>query len=315
MRQIQTLVAMLTKEIKYRLGEFIIIEHGDILFTWVMHIALGAQRSGKCFIIGNILVLVHWDHEESGFLKLEFHEQLMKLPAWNKTRYYCFASSLRKVVTARSLTSDNVEQLSVEKKYNKTDHIIEPGIFRLRRYKITVDEKGHISWQTIIELNRTLCGKSFVESGILFLEPKEDELYEDQSKQQFFKRLKLLPRWDKTSAWGYSGVLKICNESELRKSYAAVRTPEYMETCLTKNKSFSQSKEFRKKRLFELKASGVQWSRMAWQSIVGWKVWGRLTSLIIACIYFGVRIVMFVAKIIAFLLHRIIQRFHEYRDK
>lgn len=78
---------MLINEIKYRLGEFIIIEHSRVFLTWVTHIALGDQRSGKCFIIGNILVIGPWDHEEAGYLKLEFHEHLMKLPPWNKTRY------------------------------------------------------------------------------------------------------------------------------------------------------------------------------------------------------------------------------------
>ena len=90
---------MMIDEIKYRLGEFIIIEHRGVLLTWVTHIALGAQRSGRCFIFGNILVIGPWDREEAGYLILEFHEHLMKLPAWNKTSYYCFASSLRKVGT------------------------------------------------------------------------------------------------------------------------------------------------------------------------------------------------------------------------
>ena len=33
---------MLMNEIKYRLGEFIIVEHSGVLLTWVTHIALGA---------------------------------------------------------------------------------------------------------------------------------------------------------------------------------------------------------------------------------------------------------------------------------
>jgi hypothetical protein len=160
---------MSINEIKYRLGDFIIIEHSGVLLTWVTHIALGAQRSGRCFIVGNILVIGPLDREESGYLKLEFHENLMKLPTWDKTRYYCFASSLRKVGTKQSLTSYLTEELSIDKIGMEADNITEPSTFRLDRHKINVGENSIISWQTIGELNRTISGRCFTESGILFV--------------------------------------------------------------------------------------------------------------------------------------------------
>ena len=106
---------MTTSEIKYRLGEYVIIEHGGILLTWVSHTAIGAQLSGRCFIIGNILVFGPTEHEEAGFLILEFFEQLMKLPAWIKTTYYCFVSSLRKVGMEQSILGDLIEHPYIPK--------------------------------------------------------------------------------------------------------------------------------------------------------------------------------------------------------
>lgn len=306
---------MLINEIKYRLGEFIIIEHSGVLLTWVTHIALGAQRSGRCFIVGNILLIGSLDREEAGFLKLEFHEHLMKLPPWDKTRYYCFASSLRKIGAEQTLTSYLTEQLSIDKIGMEAVNITVPSTFRLDRYKITAGENNIISWQTIGELNRTIGGRCFTESGILFIGPKENELDEGQSRKIFFNELKLLPQWDKTFAWGHHGSLRICKESKTRKSYKSIWKPEYVKTCIANNMPFLQSQEFRKERSSEFKVSVLEWLKMAWHRVVEWKVWGRLTSLIIAGILFGLRIFMFLIEKIAFLSHRIIERFRKHRSK
>jgi hypothetical protein len=306
---------MLINEIKYRLDEFIIIEHSGVLLTWVTHIALGAQRSGRCFIIGNILVIGPLDGEEAGHLKLEFNEHLMKLPPWNKTHYYCFASSLRKVGTEQSPTSYLIEQLSIDKIGMKAVNITVPRTFRLGRHKITVGENSIISWQTIEELNRTIGGTCFIESGILFIGPKEDELDEGQSRKKFFTGLKLLPQWDKTFVWGRYGSLRICKEPKPRKSYAAIWKPEYVKTCITNNMPFFQSQELRKERSSEPKVSGFEWIKIAWYRVVEWKVWGRLTTLIIASIFFGLRIFMFIVEKIVCLSQRIIERFRKHRAK
>lgn len=306
---------MLMNEIKYRLGEFIIIEHRGVLLTWVTHIALGAQRSGRCFIVGNILVIGTLDREEAGHLKLEFHEHLMKLPAWNKTRYYCFASSLRKVGTEQSLTTYLIEQLSIDKIGMGAVNITVPGTFRLGRYKITVDENSIVSWQTIGDLNRTIGGTCFTESGILFIGPKENELDEGQSRKIFFNELKLLPQWDKTFAWGHYGSLRICKESKSRKPYNAIWKPEYVKTYITTNMPFLQSQELRKEKSSEPKVSVFEWLKMAWHRIVEWKVWGRLAGLIIAGTFFGFRIFIFIIEKIVFLSQRIIERFRKHRSK
>jgi len=306
---------MLINEIKYRLGEFIIIEHSGVLLTWVTHIALGAQRSGRCFIVGNILLIGSLDREEAGFLKLEFHEHLMKLPPWDKTRYYCFASGLRKIGTEQTLTSYLTEQLSIDKIGMEAVNITVSGTFRLDRYKITVGENSIISWQTIGELNRTIGGRCFTESGILFIGPKENELDEGQSRKIFFNELKLLPQWDKTFAWGHHGSLRICEESKPRKSYKVILKPEYMKTYLTNNITFLHRREFRKERNSELKVSVFDSLKMTWHRIVDWKIWSRLASLIIAGTYFGFRIFMFIIEKVVFLSQRIIERFRKHRSK
>jgi hypothetical protein len=89
----------------YRLGEYRIIEYENGLLRWETHSHFGVQRSGKCFILGNVLIIGNWSHEEIGYLKLEFFEQLQKLPVWTKTRYYCYAFELLDVVTMQSLTN------------------------------------------------------------------------------------------------------------------------------------------------------------------------------------------------------------------
>jgi hypothetical protein len=304
---------MLINDIKYRLGDFIIIEHSGVLLTWVTHIALGAQRSGRCFILGNILLIGSLDREEAGFLKLEFHEHLMKLPPWNKTRYYCFASSLRKVGTKQSLASYLREQLPIDKIGMESVNITAPGIYRLNRYKIAVSENSIISWKTIGELNRTIGGKCFTESGILFIGPKENEIDEGQSRKIFLNELKLLPQWDKTFAWAHYGSLKICEESRKRKSDKAIWKPEYMKAYITDNMPFLHRQEFRKKRDSELKVSVIDTLKMAWHRIVDWKIWGRLANLIITGTIYAFRIFMFIIDKIVFLSQRIIERFRKHR--
>jgi len=304
---------MLMNEIKYRLGEFIIVEHSGVLLTWVTHIALGAQRSGRCFIVGNILLIGSLDREEAGFLKLEFNEHLMKLPTWDKTRYYCFASSLRKVGTEESLESYLTEQLFIDKMGMESVNITAPGTFRLDRYKINVGENSIISWQTIGELNRTIGGRCFTESGILFIGPKENELDEAQSRKIFLNELKLLPKWDKTFAWGNYGSLRICEESKPRKSYKAIWKPEYMKTYVTNNRPFLHRQESRKERNSALKVLVFDWLKTTWHRIVDWKVWGRLAGLIIAGTFFGFRLFMFIIEKLLFLSQRIIERFRKHR--
>jgi len=131
----------------YRLGEYRIIEYENGLLRWETYYHFGVQRSGKCFILGDILIIGHWSHEEPGYLILEFFEQLQKLPVWNKTRYYCFAFELLDVATGQSLTNDFLERYLTltSSTGSKSLMNMSPGMFRLGRYQIAVtDQLGWI---------------------------------------------------------------------------------------------------------------------------------------------------------------------------
>lgn len=84
---------------------------------------------------------------------------------------------------------------------------------------------------------------------------------------------------------------------------------------MAKNMSFLQSQEFRKERSSELKLSVFEWLKMMWHRIIEWKVWARLTSLVIAGIFFGFRIIIFIVEKTMSLSHVLIERFRKHRSK
>lgn len=135
----------------------------------------------------------------------------MKLPVWNKTRYYCLISVLRDVNTGQRLSNYfKYRRINEDKISIGTVNIHEPGIFRLGRYKIIVEKNSNVSWQIYEGLNKIVGGQCFTESGILFIGSQEYDLFESQNKREWFSRLKLLPQWDKTFAWSHREVLRSC---------------------------------------------------------------------------------------------------------
>lgn len=229
---------MMTNAKKYRLGEFILTEHGGVFLTWSAHMVFGCQRSGKCLILGNILIVFPWESEDPGYLKLEFHMQQRRLPVWNSTQYYCFAPNLRHAGIGKSLTKHAVEQISIDKIKNETVKVTGPSAFRLGRRKISVDEKGVISWQAISELNKIIGGTCSIDSGILFLGPKEIESLDEGQSRLFYTSLRLLPPWDKTFAWGHQDSLLICKEVKPRDSVTNILSSERTKAYLTDNLPF-----------------------------------------------------------------------------
>jgi len=303
----------MTIENRYRLGEYVIIEHGGILLTWASHIALGTQLNGRCFILGNILIIGPQESEEAGFLKLEFSEQLMELPPWIKTTYYCFASSILKVGTEQSIMSDLIEHPYYLPKIEKeTVNINRPGTFRLGRYKITANENNIIFWQTIGELNRTISGKCVIESGILFIGSEKTDSDDLQNRRDFFAGQKQLPQWEKTFAWGHFGSLIKCKEPELRKSYADIEKPENVKAYITNKRPFPQNQQFPSGGFHEFAASISAWLKTTWYRIAAWKIWGRLVPLVIAGVLMGVRFFVFFIRKCASISLRIIDGFREY---
>lgn len=296
-------------EIQYRLGDYLIIEHGGSVLTWISHVALGIQLSGRCFIIGDILVIGPEEHDEAGFLKMEFNKGLIKLPAWNKTKFYCLASSIWKVGTKQSFFNDlvgNPYGYTIDKEATKT---IESGTFRLGRYKITVDEHKEISWQTMGVVNRIISGKCIIESGILFIGPKENEEESAQSRRNFLARQRFLIRWDKTPAWGYYESLKICGESGEKTYKAALWRPEDMKVYLSNSMAFHQRRKSRRERSVEGAISESGWIKKAWQNTVEWKIWLLLKYSTILVVLAGLRFMMYLVRECVNLFLRIIHRF------
>jgi hypothetical protein len=199
----------------YRLGEYCITEDENGLLRWETYFNFGAQRSGKCYIFGNILIIGNWSHEGIGYLQLEFSDRLNKLPSWGKTHYYCFASDLLDVSTGQRLTNNFLEQYLTGTKSAvlKSPMNKSPGMFRLFKYQITVTDNGDVSWQTYEGLDRVVGGPCVIESDILFIGPQEyDE--GNQSKREFLNKLNQLPRWDKTIAWCRGMVLRNCLQQQ-----------------------------------------------------------------------------------------------------
>lgn len=192
------------KHSAYRFGKYRIIEHENGLLWWKTHHDFGVHRSGKCFICRNVLVFGDWRQEENGALIGEFLDQLKKLPVWDKTRYYCFASEIIDLNTNRKLSEDLLKRIThialIPHGEAPSSKDLKPGSFHLGRYRITRTTTGDIYWQTIKEINRVFEGHCFIESDILFLGPEERE-NPPQKKQEFLAKLKQYPHWKSTIAW------------------------------------------------------------------------------------------------------------------
>lgn len=260
----------------YRLGEYRIAEDEHGLLRWETHFNFGVQRSGKCFILGDILIIGHWSNEESGYLQLEFSELLQKLPVWNKTLYYCFSSELLNVSNGQTLTNDYLEIIlrSINSASLKSEIKVSTGTFRLGRYQITVNDNGEVSWQTYGGLNRVVGGRCVFESDILFMGEQEyDE--GNQSKREFLSKLTQLPKWDKSKAWCRSLVLRPCHvEVQQTKNPDSTNLHQYImdEHSFDEKSSALNLNQYKEpsKRLLRL---SFKWLETAWHRIRGGKRW------------------------------------------
>jgi len=170
-----------------------------------------------CFIHKDILIIGPCSREEIGYLKGEFLDRLEKLPLWNKTKYYCFASELLDVASGRSLDQDFLNRMSFSASIgsNRAGPILDrdPGTFRLEKYQITVATDGQVTWQWYGGMNKMLVGQCRIQSGVLFIGPEEQEKEED-IKGEFFKKLDTLPQWDRTRIWSRCLALRPCQVSQ-----------------------------------------------------------------------------------------------------
>lgn len=193
---------------QYRLDDQIITGYDDFFYTWEKNMAMGEHRIGNCFVSGDILIFGSWTQQKEGCLQLEFFERLKKLPAWDITQYYCTGANLRDVETGQPLSNfyDN-------RKYGESlirinpSQTLEDGVFRLARYKISVEKTGEITWQWYNRQNNINCGGGFIESDILFLGPAQYDVHEIKSKKKWYQDLGELPKWNTTFAWSRHNLL------------------------------------------------------------------------------------------------------------
>lgn len=243
----------------YRLRHYRIIEYENGLLWWEAHYDFGRQRSGECFIYGNILIIGPCKEEKDGSLIGEFLDALKKLPPWDRTLYYCQASELLDTTTGRRLADAFLKRLpflaDTHQKGPATLKDLGPGLFRIGQYRISIDDNHTISWQTPGGMDRIIGGRCFIESNILFFEPAGDgELKQD--KQEFLKNGSRVPQWNSTIAWCRHSVLRSCRDDQPSRK---LPSPEVVSS---------------KKSSFPLPLSIVgKWPNFSWPFSFGKKFW------------------------------------------
>ncbi len=291
------LAVIFVNEIKsYRFGEYRITEYDNVLFSWEKHAALAEQYSGKCFIQGDVLIIGGCSHQDTGYLIGEFIDKLQKLPEWNKTRYYCLASSLLDVNTGRSLTDDFLTHRlsSLNSAGLKLDMNTGPVTFRLGQYKITVADNHEVWWETYEGVSKISGGRCIIESALLFVGSKEYEK-EGHSKQDFLDTLTQLPKWDKTVAWSHSEVLLPCRQEPKKDEILFAIRPERK----SKDTSFDMSTATTRRYQYEevttrFLSQCFRWITALWQRVHVRRVWTKyLIPLLISCLFFAVAIFLF----------------------
>ena len=200
----------------YRLADYKIIEnnHGDL--WWETHIGLGALKSGKCFMNGDILFLEPSVVTEPGFLKGEFLDHLNKLPNWEKTKYYCASYKIYKCqpVSRKPFFTAEKSRLQDKAILRKTELIQKkapkatrksiradtsaPISYKLGRYEIAEMNNGQLFWKSHGgAAGRLKRGRCHITGSILFLEPGETE-QSGLMKKEFMQKLIRLPDWEGT---------------------------------------------------------------------------------------------------------------------
>ncbi len=191
-------------ENRYHLDEYLIIEHPDARLEWVEHFGLGMQRSGTCYVNGNILFIGNWQNQDAGFLMLEYTEKLHKLPEWRKTRFICPIGSILDTATGKRANEKTIENFlktfPVVFVKQTTHNGQEKGTFRLWGYRLTVNHEEDIRWEKYGGASRIYGGKGQIESGVLFLGPWSHQVRR-QTRKKYFDELGQLPRWTGTKFW------------------------------------------------------------------------------------------------------------------
>jgi hypothetical protein len=252
-------------EIKYRLGDYLITLSGNGQMEWQAHAALGMERRGKCFILESILIFGQCRDEDHGYLKMEFHDHLRKLPPWTKTTYYCSSVNLLNVITGQVVTEDFLQEITTLAQIkgalvnSATD--VKQGAFRLGQYYINVAEDGSISWQAIEGLNNIIGGPCRIESNVLFISPQA-YFQEHRNKQTFLEKLHRLPQWNSTIAWCRGMVLEECLPLQETRQHHAVGRPENIRHKFIHSRNSPHGATFKKLLSAAAKRLSALWPRI-----------------------------------------------------
>jgi hypothetical protein len=201
------------KTAAYKLNEYRIIEDETGRLRWETHHGFGVQRWGVCFIFEDILIIGSCSHEEVGYLKGDFLDRLRKLPFWNKTKFYCFASDLFDVSSGQSLDQGWTDRIpltqGIERTRAQAPKDEAPETFRLGKYKINVALNSQVSWKALEGMNRVVGGQCTIKSGVLLIGPKEYETG-GQRRREFINELNEMTPWQRTAFWSHSFALRPC---------------------------------------------------------------------------------------------------------
>lgn len=73
----------------YRLGRYEIVEANHGRISWKTFSGAGGVNAGTCHLSGDILFIGPREADVAGLTKRQFMQRRMRLPAWQKTQYYC----------------------------------------------------------------------------------------------------------------------------------------------------------------------------------------------------------------------------------
>ena len=108
-----------TEHISYKLDRYKITEMNNGQLFWKSPSGLGTLKKGRCHIKGIILFLEPGETEQSSLLKREFMQQLIRLPDWERTKYFCPSYTIY-----YSNTGAICRSLEEEKELNGTKNIV-----------------------------------------------------------------------------------------------------------------------------------------------------------------------------------------------
>jgi hypothetical protein len=108
-----------TAHISYKLARYKITEMNNGQMLWKSPSGLGTLKKGRCHIKDSILFLEPGETEQFSLLKREFMQQLIRLPDWERTKYFCPSYTIY-----YSNTGAICRSLEEEKDLNGTKNVV-----------------------------------------------------------------------------------------------------------------------------------------------------------------------------------------------